>query len=52
MPDFRIDKFMVTYAEFLSFIEDGGYRNPHLWSVVDERAPVEARASGAKTFNP
>ena len=32
VPDFRIDKYMVTNAEFLHFIEDGGYRNPQLWS--------------------
>ncbi|HET7107655.1 MAG TPA: SUMF1/EgtB/PvdO family nonheme iron enzyme [Candidatus Acidoferrum sp.] len=35
VPDFRIDKFMVTNAEFLCFVEDGGYRNPHLWSPED-----------------
>ena len=35
VPDFRIDKYMVTNAEFLSFIEDGGYRNTHLWSPED-----------------
>ena len=32
---FRIDKFMVTNAEFLRFIEDGGYRNPQFWPSED-----------------
>ena len=35
VPDFRIDKYMVTNAEFLRFVEDGGYRNPQLWSAED-----------------
>ena len=35
VPRFRIDKYMVTNAEFLRFIEDGGYRNPQLWSAED-----------------
>ncbi len=35
VPDFRIDKYMVTNAEFLRFLEDGGYRNPQLWSAED-----------------
>jgi iron(II)-dependent oxidoreductase len=35
VPRFRIDKYMVTNAEFLRFLEDGGYRNPHFWSADD-----------------
>jgi ergothioneine biosynthesis protein EgtB len=35
VPDFRIDKYMVTNAEFLRFLEDGGYRNPQFWSTDD-----------------
>ena len=35
VPDFRIDKYMVTNAEFLRFVEDGGYRNPQFWSSED-----------------
>jgi iron(II)-dependent oxidoreductase len=35
VPDFRIDKYMITNAEFLRFVEDGGYRNPQLWSPED-----------------
>ena len=35
VPDFRIDKYMVTNAEFLRFLEDGGYRNSSLWSPED-----------------
>ena len=35
VPRFHIDKFMVTNAEYLRFVEDGGYRNPQLWSPED-----------------
>jgi iron(II)-dependent oxidoreductase len=35
VPRFRIDKYMVTNAEFLRFLEDGGYRNPQFWSAED-----------------
>ncbi len=35
VPRFRISKFMVTNAEFLHFVEDGGYQSPQLWSAED-----------------
>jgi ergothioneine biosynthesis protein EgtB len=35
VPRFRVDKYMVTNAEFLRFLEDGGYRNPQFWSAED-----------------
>jgi iron(II)-dependent oxidoreductase len=35
VPRFHIDKYMVTNAEFLHFVEDGGYLNPRLWSSED-----------------
>ena len=35
VPRFRIDRYMVTNAEFLRFLEDGGYRNPQFWSADD-----------------
>jgi len=35
VPRFHIDKYMVTNAEFLRFLEDGGYRNPQFWSADD-----------------
>jgi iron(II)-dependent oxidoreductase len=28
---FRISRAPVTNAEFLAFVEDGGYHNPHFW---------------------
>jgi ergothioneine biosynthesis protein EgtB len=31
LPDFRLQDRLVTNAEFLQFIEDGGYRQPLLW---------------------
>ena len=35
VPRFRIDKHMVTNAEFLRFLEDGGYHNAQFWSAED-----------------
>jgi gamma-glutamyl hercynylcysteine S-oxide synthase len=35
LPRFRINKYMVTNAEFLRFLEDGGYDNPEYWSAED-----------------
>jgi gamma-glutamyl hercynylcysteine S-oxide synthase len=35
VPRFRISKFMVTNAEFLRFVEDGGYENSRHWSPGD-----------------
>ena len=35
VPAFKIDKYMVTNGEFLSFFEAGGYYNPSLWSAED-----------------
>ncbi|HUL33129.1 MAG TPA: SUMF1/EgtB/PvdO family nonheme iron enzyme [Candidatus Eisenbacteria bacterium] len=35
VPEFRIQKYMVTNGEFLQFLEDGGYRNRELWSPAD-----------------
>src|ERR1700757_1182626 len=35
VPSFRIDRYMVTNGEFLTFLEDGGYYDPSLWSAED-----------------
>jgi ergothioneine biosynthesis protein EgtB len=35
VPAFRIDGTPVTNAQFLAFVEDGGYRRPELWSDED-----------------
>ena len=35
VPRFRINKYMVTNAEFLRFLQDGGYEKPEYWSVED-----------------
>jgi iron(II)-dependent oxidoreductase len=32
LPPFSIDAHPVTCGEYLSFIDDGGYRRPELWS--------------------
>lgn len=37
VPEFRIDKFMVTNGEFLEFAEGGGYDNRTLWKEADWR---------------
>jgi iron(II)-dependent oxidoreductase len=37
VPSFHIDRYMVTNGEFLTFLEDGGYYDPSLWSAEDWR---------------
>ena len=31
IPDFKAAKYLTSNAEFLAFVEDGGYENEHLW---------------------
>jgi ergothioneine biosynthesis protein EgtB len=35
VPEFTIDRYKVTNAEFLKFLEAGGYSNSALWTVDD-----------------
>ena len=35
VPDFQIDKYMVTNGQFLEFQRAGGYSNPQLWRPED-----------------
>ena len=35
VPEFTIDKYKVTNAEFLRFLDAGGYSNSALWTVDD-----------------
>lgn len=35
VPDFEIDAFPVTNADWLSFLEAGGYRRDELWTADD-----------------
>ena len=51
VPPFRIDKYMVTNAEFLRFLEDGGYRNPQFWSDEDWRWKEENSISHPAFWN-
>ena len=37
VPAFRIDRYMVTNAQFLRFIQAGGYAQPRYWSADDWR---------------
>jgi len=43
LPAFRIDVFPVTNAEFLAFVEDGGYRRRECWSDDGWRWLAQAR---------
>ncbi|MBO0853459.1 MAG: ergothioneine biosynthesis protein EgtB [Nocardia sp.] len=42
IPGFAIDAAPVTNAQYLEFIEDGGYRRPELWSTRGWAYRVEA----------
>ena len=35
VPEFTIDKYKVTNAEYLKFVDAGGYSNSALWTVDD-----------------
>jgi iron(II)-dependent oxidoreductase len=35
VPAFQIDKYMVTNAEYVEFLESGGYTNSALWAAED-----------------
>jgi ergothioneine biosynthesis protein EgtB len=52
VPHFRIDKYMVTNAEFLRFLEDGGYRNPQIWSADDWQWKERNSISHPAFWNP
>jgi ergothioneine biosynthesis protein EgtB len=42
VPAFAIDRYKVTNAEYLNFMECGGYENRKLWSAADWRWKEEA----------
>ncbi|MGZ5566351.1 MAG: ergothioneine biosynthesis protein EgtB, partial [Limisphaerales bacterium] len=58
VPSFSLGSRLVTNAEFLKFIEDGGYRRPELWlslgwNIVNEKhwdAPLYWEKRDAKWF--
>lgn len=35
VPAFRMQRLNVTNADFVAFVEDGGYRDPRWWSAAD-----------------
>jgi gamma-glutamyl hercynylcysteine S-oxide synthase len=45
VADFFLDRLNVTNAEFLEFVDAGGYRQPHLWSSDDWHWLQEQRIS-------
>ena len=47
--DFELADRLVTNAEFLEFIEDGGYDDPLLW-LADGYAEVPAKGHGAPLY--
>jgi iron(II)-dependent oxidoreductase len=52
VPRFRIDKYMVTNAEFLRFVEAGGYLNPQFWSSDDWQWKERHSISHPAFWNP
>lgn len=32
VPPFEASQFLITNAEFLKFVEDGGYQTPDFWT--------------------
>jgi iron(II)-dependent oxidoreductase len=49
---FRIDKHMVTNAEFLRFVEAGGYLNPQHWTPEDWQWKERQSISHPAFWNP
>jgi len=45
IPAFQIDKFMVTNADFLEFLLEGGYENRSLWTPEDWKWKTENNIS-------
>ena len=43
VPAFAIDKYKVTNAQYLEFMQSGGYENRALWSDADWQWKVEQR---------
>ena len=41
VPEFKIDKYMVTNGQFLEFMKSGGYETPSFWSEEDWRWKTE-----------
>jgi gamma-glutamyl hercynylcysteine S-oxide synthase len=35
VPAFAIDKFKISNAQYLEFMQAGGYKNPRLWTAAD-----------------
>jgi gamma-glutamyl hercynylcysteine S-oxide synthase len=42
LPDFLLDRTPVTNADFLRFMDDGGYRRPALWNQAGWKHCLEA----------
>jgi iron(II)-dependent oxidoreductase len=41
VPAFRIDRYMVTNGQFLTFVDASGYERPDLWTAEDWRWRTE-----------
>ena len=45
LPGFRVDRYPVSNAEYLAFVEDGGYRRAGPWSEEGRRWREETEAA-------
>ena len=45
VPRFKIDKYKVTNAQFLAFLDDNGYQRRELWSDEDWNWKIKAEIS-------
>lgn len=52
VPRFRINKYMVTNAEFLRFLEAGGYDKPEYWSTEDWQWKEQSAVCHPAFWNP
>lgn len=41
VPEFEASRYLVTNAEFLEFVRDGGYQRKELWTVEGTYVPVQ-----------
>jgi formylglycine-generating enzyme required for sulfatase activity len=45
VPEFAIDRYMVTNGQFLEFLQSGGYMDENLWRAVDWQWRTQAQVT-------